>query len=152
MDDRFDLLVIGGGSAAFAAAITAREQGANVAIVNDGVIGGTCVNVEVVERLRQQKYVDLLEVHGITLIEGRAHFRLVARGGGGRAQGRRSDVAGRHRFAGVGTGHPGPCGRGLAGLHARAGADRGAAAARGDRGWVQSRASWGRCTTGSAAR
>jgi mercuric reductase len=117
MDDRYDLLVIGGGSAAFAAAITAREQGASVAIVNDGAIGGTCVNVgcipsknliraaeivglargnpypglevtarvadfaalmtqkdEVVERLRQQKYVDLLEIHGITLIEGRARF------------------------------------------------------------------------------
>lgn len=117
MDDRYDLLVIGGGSAAFAAAITAREQGASVAIVNDGAIGGTCVNVgcipsknliraaeiagfgqghsypglevtarvadfaalmaqkdEVVDRLRRKKYVDLMEVHGITLIEGRARF------------------------------------------------------------------------------
>jgi mercuric reductase len=103
MEERYDLLIIGGGSAAFAAAITAREQGASVATVNDGAIGGTCVNVgcipsknliraaemvglarsnpypglevtarvadfaaltaqknEVVERLRQQKYVDLL--------------------------------------------------------------------------------------------
>lgn len=41
----FDLLVIGGGSGGFAAAITATELGKRVAIVNTGTIGGTCVNV-----------------------------------------------------------------------------------------------------------
>lgn len=41
----FDLMVIGGGSAAFAAAIKASELGAKVAIVESGIIGGTCVNV-----------------------------------------------------------------------------------------------------------
>jgi mercuric reductase len=41
----FDLAVIGGGSAGFSAAITAAEQGANVALVSHGTIGGTCVNV-----------------------------------------------------------------------------------------------------------
>ncbi len=41
----FDLLVIGGGSGGFAAAITAHELGKQVAIVNAGTIGGTCVNV-----------------------------------------------------------------------------------------------------------
>lgn len=40
-----DLLIIGGGSAAFAAAIKAAELGAKVAIVDAGAIGGTCVNV-----------------------------------------------------------------------------------------------------------
>ncbi len=40
-----DLLVIGGGSAGFAAAIRAAEEGARVVIVNQGPIGGTCVNV-----------------------------------------------------------------------------------------------------------
>lgn len=40
----FDLIVLGGGSAAFAAAIRAAELGASVAIAEDGVIGGTCVN------------------------------------------------------------------------------------------------------------
>ena len=40
------LLIIGGGSAAFAAAIKAHELGASVTLVNDGLpIGGTCVNV-----------------------------------------------------------------------------------------------------------
>ena len=115
--ENYDLLIIGGGSAAFGAAIKAREQNASVAIVNDGMLGGTCVNVgcipsknliraaeiagmaqhnpypglkvttevtdfaaligqkdEVVERLRRKKYTDLLDVYGITLIEGRARF------------------------------------------------------------------------------
>lgn len=41
----YDLLVIGGGSAAFAAAIAARDRGASVAVVERGTLGGTCVNV-----------------------------------------------------------------------------------------------------------
>lgn len=41
----FDLMTIGGGSAAFAAAIKAAELGAKVAIVEKGTIGGTCVNI-----------------------------------------------------------------------------------------------------------
>jgi len=40
-----DLLVIGAGSAGFSAAITAAEDGADVLLVGDGTIGGTCVNV-----------------------------------------------------------------------------------------------------------
>lgn len=40
------LVIVGGGSAAFAAAIEAHGLGAGVTIVNDGLpIGGTCVNV-----------------------------------------------------------------------------------------------------------
>jgi mercuric reductase len=41
----FDLAVIGAGSAGFSAAITAAGQGARVALVGDGLIGGTCVNI-----------------------------------------------------------------------------------------------------------
>lgn len=40
-----DLLVLGGGSAGFAAALKAAELGASVAIVERGALGGTCVNV-----------------------------------------------------------------------------------------------------------
>jgi mercuric reductase len=43
--DIFDLMVIGGGSAGFAAAIKGAELGARVALVEAGTIGGTCVNV-----------------------------------------------------------------------------------------------------------
>jgi len=42
---RYDLAVIGAGSAGFSAAITAADEGAQVAIIGHGIIGGTCVNV-----------------------------------------------------------------------------------------------------------
>ncbi|MCK4900229.1 MAG: FAD-dependent oxidoreductase, partial [Anaerolineales bacterium] len=41
----FDLLVIGAGSAGFAAAIKGTDLGFRVAMVGDGDLGGTCVNV-----------------------------------------------------------------------------------------------------------
>jgi mercuric reductase len=44
-DSDYDLVAIGAGSAAFAAAIRATNLGARVAIVERNTIGGTCVNV-----------------------------------------------------------------------------------------------------------
>ncbi len=41
----FDLAILGGGSAAFAAARRASDLCARVLMVNDGPLGGTCVNV-----------------------------------------------------------------------------------------------------------
>lgn len=41
----FDLVTIGSGSAAFAAAIRATNLGARVAMIEAGTVGGTCVNV-----------------------------------------------------------------------------------------------------------
>ncbi|MBI3429968.1 MAG: mercury(II) reductase [Actinobacteria bacterium] len=42
----YDLIIIGGGAGAFAAAIKADELGAKTALINDGLpLGGTCVNV-----------------------------------------------------------------------------------------------------------
>jgi mercuric reductase len=41
----FDLIVIGGGSAGFAAAIKGIDLGAKVALIEANTIGGTCVNV-----------------------------------------------------------------------------------------------------------
>lgn len=41
----FDLVIIGSGGAAFAAALKASELGAKVAMVERGVLGGTCVNI-----------------------------------------------------------------------------------------------------------
>jgi mercuric reductase len=115
--DRYDLVVIGAGSAAFAAAIRATSLGARVALIERGTVGGTCVNVgcipskhllaasdvyrtagnhpfegvytrqtgvefdallakktEVVEELRQEKYVDLAERYGFEIIHGHARF------------------------------------------------------------------------------
>lgn len=41
----YELVVVGAGSAAFAAAIRARDAGHSVALVEAGTLGGTCVNV-----------------------------------------------------------------------------------------------------------
>ena len=41
----FELVVLGGGSAGFAAAIKAADLGGRVAMINSGTLGGTCVNV-----------------------------------------------------------------------------------------------------------
>lgn len=113
------LIIIGGGSAAFAATTRAVERGWRVTIINDGLpIGGTCVNVgcvpskaliraaeachraanhpfegidttarvsdfgavtrqanDLVETLRQKKYLDVIEdLPGVTIIKGRARF------------------------------------------------------------------------------
>jgi mercuric reductase len=43
--ERYDLAILGSGSAAFAAAIRARDLGARVLMVEHGTTGGTCVNV-----------------------------------------------------------------------------------------------------------
>lgn len=44
-ENDYDLLVIGAGSAAFAAAIKATEAGYRVALAEQSTLGGTCVNV-----------------------------------------------------------------------------------------------------------
>lgn len=41
----YDLVIVGGGSAGFAAAIKGAELGARIALVEGGTLGGTCVNV-----------------------------------------------------------------------------------------------------------
>ncbi|MBI2952915.1 MAG: mercury(II) reductase [Chloroflexi bacterium] len=44
-DQKYDLAIVGSGSAAFAAAIRARDLGARVVMVERGTLGGTCVNI-----------------------------------------------------------------------------------------------------------
>ena len=44
-DADYDLAIVGSGSAAFAAAIKAREQDARVIMIERGTTGGTCVNI-----------------------------------------------------------------------------------------------------------
>lgn len=99
-----DLLVIGSGGAAFAAAIRARELGKRVVMVEHATTGGTCVNVgcipsksllvsakqaggdaarlataverkgQLVDQLRQEKYVDLIDAYGIDFRHGIARL------------------------------------------------------------------------------
>jgi len=46
MGRRYNIAILGGGSAGFAAAVKAASEGASVVMVNDGLpLGGTCVNV-----------------------------------------------------------------------------------------------------------
>ncbi len=45
MSEKFDLVVIGGGSGGLAAAQRAAEYGARVVLIESGRLGGTCVNV-----------------------------------------------------------------------------------------------------------
>lgn len=44
--DKYELIIVGGGAGAFAAAIAANDMGAKTAMINAGLpLGGTCVNV-----------------------------------------------------------------------------------------------------------
>jgi mercuric reductase len=45
MAGRYDLVILGGGAAAFSAAIRADRNGARALMIDGGTIGGTCVNV-----------------------------------------------------------------------------------------------------------
>jgi len=117
MAERYDLVILGSGSGAFAAAIEATRKDKRVAIVEQAAVGGTCVNVgcipskallaaaeaahtaghqpfpgihttaegadmaslrrgkdELVEGLRQEKYLDLVDHYGWDLIRGRGRF------------------------------------------------------------------------------
>jgi mercuric reductase len=96
----YELVVLGSGSAAFAAAIRARDLGARVLVVERATIGGTCVNIgcvpsksllvsserlnnqpdglaravsvkaALVEQLRQVKYIDLVDEYGFQFRQG----------------------------------------------------------------------------------
>jgi mercuric reductase len=113
----YDLAIVGSGGGAFAAAIAARRRNLRVLMIEQGTVGGTCVNVgcipskallaaaaarhraterrfpgitteagpvdfraliagkrEIVEGLRQAKYVDLAAVYEIELLDASARF------------------------------------------------------------------------------
>ncbi len=98
----FDIIVIGGGSAGFAAAIGGAELGKKVALIENSTIGGTCVNIgcvpskfliheaftgadwdaiatgrdALVEKLRTEKYINVLESYSdnVTYIHQTAQF------------------------------------------------------------------------------
>ncbi|HJW90341.1 MAG TPA: mercury(II) reductase [Anaerolineales bacterium] len=68
--DRFDLMVIGAGSAGFAAAIKAAELGYRAAIVETGTIGGTCVNVGCVPSKTLIRAMELFHTAGSHNFQG----------------------------------------------------------------------------------
>ncbi len=81
--DAFDLVIVGGGSAGFAAAIKGAELGARVAMVEAGTLGGTCVNVGCVpsKTLIRAAEANHRRLHhgfaGIPATDGRLDWSLV---------------------------------------------------------------------------
>ncbi len=79
----FELVVVGGGSAGFAAAIKGADLGARVAIVEGGRLGGTCVNVGCVpsKTLIRAAAAQHRRVHhgfrGIPITDGRPDWSTV---------------------------------------------------------------------------
>lgn len=73
------LVIVGGGSAAFAAALRASELGARATIINNGLpIGGTCVNVGCVPSktlIRAAEAHHRATHHHFAGIEGTSHVR-----------------------------------------------------------------------------
>jgi mercuric reductase len=68
--ERFDLAIVGGGSAAFAAARRASDLGARVLMVNDGLLGGTCVNVGCVPSKTLIRAAENHHQHGTSRFRG----------------------------------------------------------------------------------
>jgi mercuric reductase len=79
----FDLAIVGGGSAGFAAAIKAAELGARVAMAEAGTLGGTCVNVGCVPSKTLIRAAEALHrrthhgFQGIPTTDGRADWSAV---------------------------------------------------------------------------
>ena len=69
-DRDFDLVIVGSGSAAFAALIAAREAGRTVALVEAGTLGGTCVNVGCVPSKFFIRAAELQHHAGATVFAG----------------------------------------------------------------------------------
>ena len=63
MAERYDLLVIGGGSGGLAHAQRAAEYGAKAAVIEYGPLGGTCVNVGCVPK--KVMWYAALHAHGL---------------------------------------------------------------------------------------
>lgn len=78
-----DLLVVGGGSAGFAAAIKGAELGYRVALVEAGTIGGTCVNVgcvpskTLIRAMEQYHLAGVQRFRGVHTTAGHLHWPQV---------------------------------------------------------------------------
>jgi mercury(II) reductase len=75
----YDLAVVGVGSAGFSAAIAAAELGAQVALIGEGTIGGTCVNVGCVPSKTMIRATETLhQAHAASRFAGiRAEGRVI---------------------------------------------------------------------------
>lgn len=84
-DRSFDVVILGSGSAAFAAAIKATELGARVALTEAGTVGGTCVNVGCIPsktliRAAELSYASAHTAYrGLRVPQGRVDFAALVR-------------------------------------------------------------------------
>jgi mercuric reductase len=60
MVEKFSLIVIGGGSAGFAAATKANDLELKTALINDGLLGGTCVNARARKHFNNFSFADFI--------------------------------------------------------------------------------------------
>ncbi len=81
----YDFVIVGGGSAAFAAAIRASDLGASTLMVNQGTMGGTCVNIgcvpskTLIRAAENHHWHGLARFAGLTAPGGRADFTELVR-------------------------------------------------------------------------
>jgi mercuric reductase len=81
--ENYDLVILGAGSAGFAAAIKSSELGKKTAIIEQGTIGGTCVNVGCVPSKRllqvgdEYYYSKSKRFKGLKIEEGSLDFAEV---------------------------------------------------------------------------
>lgn len=68
--DRFDLVVLGGGSGGLACALRAAKHGARVALVEPGPLGGTCVHVGCVPKKATWFAAELAEAQALAQAYG----------------------------------------------------------------------------------
>ncbi len=76
MSASFDLIVIGGGSGGLAHAQRAAEYGAKAAVIESGLLGGTCVNVGCVP-----KKIMWYAAHHAHMLEHAQDFGFAFQGG-----------------------------------------------------------------------
>ncbi len=89
MTEKFDLVVVGGGSGGLAAAQRAAEHGARVVVAENGRLGGTCVNVGCVPKKVMWNAADV--AHRMA-IAGDYGFKVSARDNDWAALKRRRDA------------------------------------------------------------
>jgi mercuric reductase len=83
IEHHYDLMVIGGGSAGFAAAIKGAELGFKVAVVEAATLGGTCVNVgcipskTLIRAVEQHHLARQQRFDGIETLPGRLNWPAV---------------------------------------------------------------------------
>jgi glutathione reductase (NADPH) len=71
--EQFDFIVVGGGSGGLAAAIRAARNGARVALLEPGELGGTCVNVGCIPKKAMWYAGQVQEAHELAVGYGFSH-------------------------------------------------------------------------------